>query len=254
MESNKKQLSEEEIQERILAINRKIDEELLDFENVDMERIDEYLCQIQELTDVPPKTEAELKADLQIIYKRAAEYEKRKSFWRFDSIGVRAASIAAAILVAFTCTMTVAAVRDPFVSFCINVYEKYTELFFDASDIEKAPSTIETIYTLGLVPEGYELDSQSFEKESSVFVWTNQDGNFIKFKQFTLGTMLTLDHEETNLVSFNIDNFSILFKEKHGKKTYIWNTNEYQFRLYIAGDDISTEDGIALIRSVMKYK
>ena len=254
MESNKKHLSEEEIQERILAINRKIDEELLDFENVDMERIDEYLCQIRELDGTPPTTEAELMADLQIIYKRAAEYEKRKSFWHFDSIGVRAAGIAAAILIAFTCTMTVSAVRDPFVSFCMNAYEKYTELFFDASDIEKAPSTIETFYTLGFVPEGYELYSQSIEREATVSIWQKKDGNSIKLNQDILTAVSTLDKEDRDIVSYNIEDIQILFKEKYGKKIYFWNTNEYQFQLYIVDEDISAEDGIELIRSIIKYE
>jgi hypothetical protein len=146
------------------------------------------------------------------------------------------------------------AARAPISQFISKTYDKYIEFFFDQSDVEKAPSTIETVYTLGYVPEGYELDSQSFEKESTVIVWQNKDGNSIELRQYTLDMMLTLDNEEEDLDSFNIDNFSILFKEKYGMKTYFWNTNDYQFRLHIIEDGISTEDGIELIRSVVKYK
>ena len=52
----------------------------------------------------------------------------------------------------------------------VNIYDKFTEFFFDKSDIEKAPSTIETVYTLGYVPEGYELNSQSTEIKNTVFI------------------------------------------------------------------------------------
>ncbi|MBR6743757.1 MAG: DUF4367 domain-containing protein [Clostridia bacterium] len=247
-------LTEAEIRVCILSIDDKIEKELAK-PDADMSVVESYFKQIRDLRgNTHKKDEAELKADLQNIYAQAAQRKKKLRFWQYSSVGRRVASILLVIGLVSVFSVSVYAAREPIAQCLSRAYDKYVELFFDLSDIEKSPSTIETVYTLGLVPEGYELDSQSFEKESSVFVWTNQDGNFIKFKQFTLGTMLTLDHEETNLVSFNIDNFSILFKEKHGKKTYIWNTNEYQFRLYIAGDDISTEDGIALIRSVMKYK
>ena len=171
-----------------------------------------------------------------------------------STLGKRVAGIAAAILIAFGCSMTVSAVRSPFVSFCMNTYEKFTEIFFDASDIEKAPQTIETVYTLGYVPEGYELNSQSVEKESSFFVWHNRDGDSIKLVQNILNIKLTIDTEESDVISTNVNDFQIFFKDKYGKKTYFWNTDEYQFRLYIMDDDISTEDGIELIRSVMKYK
>lgn len=249
MESNKKHLSEEEIQERILAINRKIDEELLDFENVDMERIDEYLCQIQELTNVPQKTEAELKADLQIIYKRADEYEKRKSFWRFDSIGVRAAGIAAAILVAFTCTMTVSAVRDPFVSFCINVYEKYTELFFDASDIEKAPQTIETVYTLGYVPEGYVEKECNIGVNSVYMTWINSDCEKILFEQRILDTNITMDNEYSNCEIVLVESIKIMYMFESTVRYYYWNSNGYCFYLEVP-DNIAHDVSIELIQSL----
>lgn len=249
MESNKKQLSEEEIQEQISAINRKIDEELLDFENVDMKRIDEYLRQIQELDGTPPTTEAELMADLQIIYKRAAEYEKRKSFWRFDSIGVRAASIAAAILIAFTCTMTVSAVRDPFVSFCMNAYEKYTELFFDASDIEKAPSTIETVYTLGYVPEGYVEKEGEISKVSTHIAWMNENNEIIIFRQRILDTSLTMDNEYADGDIMFIDGMEIVHISDGENSCYCWNSDQYAFYLKIP-NNISYDIALKLIQSL----
>jgi hypothetical protein len=166
----------------------------------------------------------------------------------------RAACVAAAVLIAFTCSMTVSAVRTPVVNFLTNAYDQFTEILFDDADIEKAPSTIETVYTLGYVPEGYELHLESLEKKASSFVWKNIDGDSVEFDQLLLGIRITVDNEVNEFVHFDVDGTEILFKEKYGKKTYFWNTNEYQFCLYITDEDISTEDGIELIRSVVEYK
>ena len=73
----------------------------------------------------------------------------------FNTLGRRVAGIAAAMLIAFSCAMTVKAVREPVVEFFTNIYEKFVEIIFGEDDIAKAPDTIETVYTLGFIPDGY---------------------------------------------------------------------------------------------------
>jgi hypothetical protein len=172
----------------------------------------------------------------------------------FNTLSKRVAGIAAALLIVFGCSMTVSAVRLPFVEFLSNTYDKYVEIFFDSSDIEKAPSVIETVYTLGYVPEGYEQNLHCVEKDRVILVWKNKENCSIELRQNVLDSKFAVDTEGTDVFSFNIDDCRILFKEKYGQKTYFWNTNEYQFYLYITDDGISTEDGVELIRSIMEYK
>jgi hypothetical protein len=172
----------------------------------------------------------------------------------FRTVGRRVASVLIAIGLLSVLSVSVYAARAPISQFISKTYDKYIELFFDQSDVEKAPQTIETVYTLGFVPEGYELDSQSIEREATVSIWQKKDGNSIKLNQDILTAVSTLDKEDRDIVSYNIEDIQILFKEKYGKKIYFWNTNEYQFQLYIVDDDISAEDGIELIRSIIKYE
>lgn len=246
-------LTEAEIRARILSIDEKIEEELTR-QDADMTVVDDYLRQIRDLCgNTYQKSEAELEAELQAIYAQAAQRKKKQRFWQYSSVGRRVAGLAAALLVAFGCSMTVSAVRTPFVNFAMNIYDKFTEFFFDKSDIEKAPSTIETVYTLGYVPEGYELNSQSTEIKNTVFIWQNKNGGSIELSQNTLEATYTIDTEDTEQISF-ADEQQVFFKKKFGKQTYFWNTNEYQFWLYIEDDDISAEDGMELIRSIIKYE
>ena len=147
-------LTEAEIRACILSIDEKIEEELTR-QDADMTVVDDYLRQIRDLCgNTYQKSEVELEAELQAIYAQAAQRKKKPRFWQYSSVGRRVAGLAAALLVAFGCSMTISAVRTPFVNFAMNIYDKFTEFFFDKSDIEKAPSTIETVYTLGYVPEG----------------------------------------------------------------------------------------------------
>ena len=85
-------------------------------------------------------------------------------------------------------------------------------------------------------------------------IWQNKDVNSIELHQDVLTAVITFDKEDVDIVSYNIEDIPILFKEKYGQKTYFWNTNEYQFRLFIVDDDISAEEGIELIRSIIKYE
>ena len=254
MDLNRERLSEQEIQEKICEINQKIDQELLDSEKTDMTLVDEYFRQIRELDGMPEPSEAELRSEWRELCKKAAECEKRKSTGRFRGIGMRAAGIAAAILIAFTCTLTVSAVRDPFVSFCMNTYEKFTELFFDASDIEKAPQTIETVYTLGYVPEGYELDGEYIFEKHRITIWKNAKGDSIEFEQDILSGMLNIDNESEKFIFIDTDNMQVLYKEKHGIKTYFWNTADYRYNLRVIDDEISMEECMNIIQSIEEYK
>ena len=166
----------------------------------------------------------------------------------------RAAGIAAAFWVVFICTMTVTAVRLPVVSFIANVFENHIEIFFRYDDVSNAPETIETAYTLGFVPEGYEITSQLFEKNCVILIWKNQNNCVIEFRQYILDGKTTIDNQEIEFYYYDIDGLQILANEKYGMKVYFWNTKEYQFRLYIEDDGISADEGIELIRSVASYK
>ncbi len=246
-------LTEAEIRARILSIDDKIEKELAK-PDADMSVVEGYFKQIRDLRgNTHKKDEAELKANLQNIYAQAAQRKKKLRFWQYSSVGRRVASILLVIGLVSIFSVSVYAAREPIAQCLSRAYDKYVELFFDPSDIEKSPSTIETVYTLGLVPEGYELYLQSAEIKNTVFIWRNKNGGSIELTQNTLEATYTIDTEDTEQISFS-DELQVFFKKKFETKTYFWNTNEYQFWLYIEDDDISAEDGMELIRSMIKYE
>ena len=170
----------------------------------------------------------------------------------FNTVGKRVAGIAIAATILFGCSMTVSAVRKSVVEFITNVYEKIVECFFEDTDIEKAPCTIETVYTLGVIPEGYTIDQFVIKKNATKMIWMNPNEDRIVLSQGSLTGSFTFDVEESNYATIEHHGVKIVFVEKNGVKSYFWNSEEYEFSLTISSD-ISQEDIFALIDSITIY-
>ena len=165
----------------------------------------------------------------------------------------RAACVAAAVLIAFTCSMTVSAVRTPVVNFLTNAYDQFTEIFFDDADIEKAPSTIETVYTLGYVPEGYAKEQFYVYALSTNMTWKNENGDRIILLQGTLEGSLMLDPEESDYAIFEENGKRIIYIQKFGIKSFYWNSEKYEFQLVVP-ENMPQEEVFLLIDSLIKYE
>ena len=160
----------------------------------------------------------------------------------------------AAFIVAFAmvlgCSMTVKAFREPVVGFFTNVYEKIIEIFFDDDDIAKAPSEIETVYTLGYVPEGYEMESYSMNeiKTTTRTVFINNETKLI-FYQYILDGRTDLDNEDSKFEYIYIGDMKVIFVDKNETRSLFWNTHEYAFSL-IVDTKVSEDEWIAIIQSI----
>ena len=177
----------------------------------------------------------------------------KKPFRRcFDTAGKRAAGIAAAFLVMIGCTMSVSAVRKPIVGFLTNTYDKYVELFFDENDVEKAPTKIETVYTLGAVPEGYVQESTFLNEVRSSITWINDKNHQIILTQTVLDGNITVDNEHNELETVEMNGMTVIYIVTQHYRCYFWNDNEYQFSLDLS-TEISHEMALNMIGSMVKF-
>ena len=170
----------------------------------------------------------------------------------FNTLGRRVAGIAAAMLIAFSCAMTVKAVRETVVEVFTNIYEKFVEIIFGEDDIAKAPDTIETVYTLGFIPDGYEMDRFFIGRDTTNMTWKNENGDRLVLSQGILDGSFIMDTEEADYHIIEWNNKKIACTEKYGTKYFFWNSDEYEFSLIISSN-ISEEEAIALIDSLKKY-
>ncbi len=184
---------------------------------------------------------------------RLIQWQKR-SYWKYvNTIGKRIAVVAVALAIAFALSMSVSAVRKPVVEFFVNIYERFVEFFYDDGDVAKAPDTIETVYTLGYVPEGYELESCSIENLGTRMIWTNAADEKIVFSQGLLDGYSLMDNEISNYEMMCVDDITVAFLEKGNIRYYYWNTKNYRFILRMPSN-ISYGIFEFIINSVVKYE
>ena len=176
---------------------------------------------------------------------------KQKSHPKFlNTSWKRVVASIVVVAMVFGGSMTVKAFREPVVEFFTNIYEKIVEIFFDDDDIAKAPSEIETIYTLGYVPDGYVEESFDSDELTTKIYWTNGDDK-IYFKQYTLDSETHLDNEISDYQIFCICDIKIAMIEKYGKRILFWNDDEYAFTLTMSVD-VSEEDYVNMIKSTVE--
>ena len=183
---------------------------------------------------------------------RLIKQTKSPFYKYFNTFGKRVAGIAAAILIAFGCSMTVKAVREPVVEFFANIYEKFVEIFFGEDDIAKAPNTIETVYTLGFIPDGYMVDRFYVDDYMTDMAWKNRNGDRLVLSQGILDGSFIIDTEEADYHIIERNNKKIAYSEKYGRKYFFWNSEEYEFSLTMSSH-ISEEEALALIDSLKKH-
>ena len=176
---------------------------------------------------------------------------QKKPWWQYtNTVAKKVAVIALVILLTFGASMSVSAVRKPVVEFIVNVYERFVEIFFGEEDVTEAPCELETIYTLGKLPEGYELVESKVQNTSVGFVWKDDDRNCIKFSQYTFESKATYDYESSNYVIVNMSEMKVAMIEKEDRKMFCWNSNEYAFFMRVP-IDFSLEECAGLIKSLI---
>ena len=248
--------SEIDVKRQILIIQDKIDEELNKPEcEIDMNIVDNYFKQIRELDGgVYEKSDKQIAKELENIYKKANKNKKKPMLSYLNTTRKQVAAILIAIGIFCGLSIGVYAAREPIVEFFLNVKEKFSEVFFNQEDIEKAPKTIETVYTLGYVPEGYELSDRKIYNKNVKTIWKTSLGTEIIFDPSCINNSeKTIDNENSLSEIFYIENTKILKSEKLDQKIFLWNNNQYIYILTIP-KTISDEECNRIISSLQEYK
>lgn len=176
---------------------------------------------------------------------------QKRPWWQYtNTVGKKVAVIALVILFAFGASMSVSAVRKPVVEFIVNVYERFVEIFFGEEDIAGAPCEMDTIYTLGKVPEGYELVECKLQNTSVRFVWKDDEENCIRFSQSIIHIRNTYDYEQSGYTIMYMDDVKVAYINKLNRQMLHWNSDDYAFVMRVPSD-FSLEECADLIKSLI---
>lgn len=134
-------------------------------------------------------------------------------------------------VIAVSSVMTVSAFREAIIGFITEVYEKFTNV--QAQPDEDAPDTLEEIYEVTWVPEGFELVDEKRSDISYRMQFRNNE-NFIFFKQTTVMDYVTnYDTETTGATPFCQDGIEGFWIIDGDTNILVWKSHDYVFEITV---------------------
>ena len=178
------------------------------------------------------------------------EKKRQGRFWT-NSHGIKKCAAVALLTAAlfFTGIFSVLYARTTVTEYLTKIYESFTEIFSFGRDIEKAPSTVETVYAPSSLPPDY-TQTESYIAQSEVkFTWENGSGERIFFIQTTLSSKSTIDNEDLEQTTLRISEVKCYIVQKNGRICLRWNTKDYSFTL-IVPETVTYEQYCSTVDSV----
>lgn len=163
------------------------------------------------------------------------------------------AIIIAAVMVLSAAAMSVSAVRDVIIGFITEVYETFTGVRAEPS--EDAPETLEEIYEVTWVPEGYELQ-ESYTDSKKMQMEYGNGNNCILFMQETISSFCkNYDTQGIEMNSINILGKCGFRIEYDDGDIIVWNDEKYVYELtfvLVEKDDMNENIELKIANSVKK--
>ena len=138
--------------------------------------------------------------------------------------------------------------------FCNEIHEVFKELFasitFEGN--ESNLSTIEEVYELGYIPEGYYFEEEMITPLCIQRKFVNENGDVIRFEQRVLdGTDFTVDSEIGYSKILEVQKYDVYYRENAENNTFIWKTNKYSF-IIISNTKLSNDIVVQILEGITK--
>jgi len=159
-----------------------------------------------------------------------------KPYYRFVNTKAKKAALAlaATFVLMITMVFSVCAWREPVVRFIVEIYEKFSAVFFDHGEEEPTPpDTLEAIYEPAWLPEGYVLDEEITAMSNSVRTcYFTKDNGVIAYQQYTFSAGIALDTEGSEIQPVMIHGQAAMFYSNKGVEALVWDDGQYGFSLF----------------------
>ena len=156
----------------------------------------------------------------------------RKPFYRLvNTAGKRAAVFILAIIVTLsTITLSVEALRTPFIEVMTSIYERFTGVSYEYDlKLRNYPKKIEDIYLPKQLPKGYALVKSEYHDVAINTIFSNGTHD-LHFEQYTIvSTQITVDTESVEVEALTINGNEALFFHNRGINTLMWTDGYYGY-------------------------
>lgn len=202
----------------------------------------------------PHEFSEEFMAKQEALIREVEEREKMPFIYRFVNTPVKKAAIIAILVgvVALGFGGQSEAGKNPIVKF---FQERYGELIGiepheDLWQNEEKPQTIETVYELGWVPEGYEKAEEEISEYVVMQMYRNKEDKRIGLEQYCVVTYYSFK-EEKEYKEIVKDGVKFYFLNGEEENTVVWYQDGYQF---VVRGSILQDEALKLIKSNQKRK
>ena len=161
--------------------------------------------------------------------KKLIAKESRISFNHRKRISRALIAAIIATIIMFTGLMSVSASRQKIIEFIETIFPKYTQVEL-SEESAPTPDTIETAYTLGYVPDGYELEQYNQDEVSVFVIWKNNSGNEIVFSQNLLDSNISIDNEH-EYETAELNGYTSYIYGDDNLCSITWNDENYRYVL-----------------------
>ena len=144
-------------------------------------------------------------------------------------------SFAVVLILLITTVFSVSALREPVVRFFVEVYEKFSNVFFHQQGEESFPAMLEVYYAPTWLPEGYieaadQLVDAIIQCERT---YTSESREDIIFKQHTITSLLlAIDSEDIQTKPCLVNGQEGLYYSNKEIQRVIWNDGQYGYSVF----------------------
>lgn len=193
-------------------------------------------------------------------FSRTFEKRMRRILWKERGIRpprkriplrMLVAVIVTAIIAVSAAAATVGALREAILGFITNGQDMFANIRADV-DMD-APETLETLYEMTWVPEGYEV-VEEVSLDTWHYIYYENGEDYIRFGQWTLGGYNTnYDNEGLEIVDARIGSYDGLWMKGGTSAVFVWKMDDYIFEVRTVDNQHIDEETVRkMVQSVKK--
>lgn len=170
---------------------------------------DKRLCEYDDLEEFVPSEKFEKRMERLIKSRNNYFYTATKTRFR------KALTVAAVAAVLVTSALSVTAIRETILGFFVSRGSEVDVIEYNTENAKDYPKTIEKLFELKNIPEGYALEDETSDEISSELYFVKDDEHYLDFQQFTKDSYSSVSDGE----------FSAPEKIKDGAQQFIIRTS-----------------------------
>lgn len=170
---------------------------------------DKRLCEYDDLEEFVPSEKFEKRMERLIKSRNNYFYTVTKTRFR------KALAVAAVAAVLVTSALSVMAIRETILGFFVSRGSEVDVIEYNTENAKDYPKTIEKLFELKNIPEGYALEDETSDEISSELYFVKDDKHYLDFQQFTKDSYSSVSDGE----------FSAPEKIKDGAQQFIIRTS-----------------------------